>query len=261
MYIHLVFEWALGFLFCSKRNVNVLYCTMCGEGLTKLLKSTCVCLDSICDSFHISKYLSSLFFCKRILTSQLIILQNLKQFKLVNLYLQGLEDWSCGHWRTYLIGSSTQNAKSAPSSLGANSGCDRIIALELVAKEQRGEQCSRWKGILTKTWKQGKWLLGWRLVMLRLCELPGGSSFNQCGWELVNGREETTIVELNKGLCPAGGEFDYFWESEGLCSGWRWDQKVGSMNELPIPGGPIEDVLEVEACIFSAELVWVWMTL
>jgi hypothetical protein len=33
---------------------------------------------------------------------KLTILQNLKQFKLVNLYLQGFEDWSCGHWRTYL---------------------------------------------------------------------------------------------------------------------------------------------------------------
>jgi hypothetical protein len=35
---------------------------------------------------------SFLFFCKRILTAQLTILQNLKQFKLVNLYLQGFED-------------------------------------------------------------------------------------------------------------------------------------------------------------------------
>jgi hypothetical protein len=33
---------------------------------------------------------------------QLTILQNLKQFKVVNLCLQGFEDWSCGHWRTYL---------------------------------------------------------------------------------------------------------------------------------------------------------------
>jgi hypothetical protein len=45
-----------------------------------------------------------LFFLRRILTSQLTIFQNLKQFKLVNLYLQGFEDWSCGHWRTYLNG-------------------------------------------------------------------------------------------------------------------------------------------------------------
>ena len=74
----------------------------CSEGLTKLLRSTCECLDSICDSFHKSKYLLFLFFCRRIPTSQLTILQNLKQFKLVNLYLQGFEDWSCGHWRTYL---------------------------------------------------------------------------------------------------------------------------------------------------------------
>jgi hypothetical protein len=65
---------------------------VCGEGLTKLLRSTCVCLDSICDSFHKSKHLLFLFFCRRILTSQLTILQNLKQFKLVNLYLQGFED-------------------------------------------------------------------------------------------------------------------------------------------------------------------------
>jgi hypothetical protein len=42
------------------------------------------------------------FFCRRIPTSQLRILQNLKQFKLINLYLQGFEDWSCGHWHTYL---------------------------------------------------------------------------------------------------------------------------------------------------------------
>jgi len=42
------------------------------------------------------------FFDRRIPTSQLTILQNLNQFKLVNLYLQGFEDWSCGHWRTYL---------------------------------------------------------------------------------------------------------------------------------------------------------------
>jgi hypothetical protein len=74
----------------------------CGEGLTKLLKSTCVCLDSICDSFHKSKYLLFLFSCRRIPTSQSTILQNLKQFKRVNLYLQGFEDSSCGHWRTYL---------------------------------------------------------------------------------------------------------------------------------------------------------------
>jgi hypothetical protein len=77
-------------------------CIMWGEGLTNLLRSTCVCLDSICDSFHKSKYLSFLLFCRRIPTSQLTILQNFKQFKLVNLYLQGFEDWSCGHWRTYL---------------------------------------------------------------------------------------------------------------------------------------------------------------
>jgi hypothetical protein len=76
--------------------------TVCGEGLTKLLRSTCVCLDSICDSFHKSRYFLFLFFCRRIPTSQLTILQNLKQFKLVNLYLQGFEDWSCGHWHTYL---------------------------------------------------------------------------------------------------------------------------------------------------------------
>jgi hypothetical protein len=69
-----------------------MYRTLCGEGLTKLLRSTCVCLDSICDSFHKSKYLSFLFFCKRILTSQSTILQNLKQFKLVNFYLQGFKD-------------------------------------------------------------------------------------------------------------------------------------------------------------------------
>ena len=42
------------------------------------------------------------FFCRRIHTSQSTILQILKQFKLVNLYLQRFEDWSCGHWRTYL---------------------------------------------------------------------------------------------------------------------------------------------------------------
>jgi hypothetical protein len=77
--------------------------TVCGEGLTKLLRSTRVCLDSICDGFHKSKYLIFLFFCRRIPTSKLTILQNLKQFKLVNLYLQGFEDWSFGHWRTYLI--------------------------------------------------------------------------------------------------------------------------------------------------------------
>jgi len=69
---------------------------------TKLLRSTCVCLDSICDSFHKPRYLLLSFFCRRIPTSQLTILQNLKQFKLVNLYLQGFEDWSCGHWPTYL---------------------------------------------------------------------------------------------------------------------------------------------------------------
>ena len=87
----------------SERTWMYRYRTLCGEGLTKLLRSTCVCLDSICDSFHKSKYLSFLFFCKRILTSQLTILQNLKQFKLVNLYLQGFKDWSCGHWRAYLM--------------------------------------------------------------------------------------------------------------------------------------------------------------
>jgi hypothetical protein len=76
--------------------------TVCGEGLTKLLRSTCVCLHSICDNFHKSKYLLFLFFCRRIPTSQWTILQNLKQFKLINLYLQGFEDWSCGHWYTYL---------------------------------------------------------------------------------------------------------------------------------------------------------------
>jgi hypothetical protein len=61
---------------------------VCGEGLTKLLRSTCVCLDSICDSFHKSNYFLFVFFCRRIPTSKLTILQNLKQFKLVNLYLQ-----------------------------------------------------------------------------------------------------------------------------------------------------------------------------
>jgi hypothetical protein len=65
---------------------------MCGEGLTKLLRFTCVRLDSICDSFHKSKYFLFLFFCRRISTSQLTILQILKQFKLVILYLQGFED-------------------------------------------------------------------------------------------------------------------------------------------------------------------------
>jgi hypothetical protein len=49
-------------------------------------------LDSICDSFHKSKHLLYLFFCRRIITSQLTILQNLEQFKLGNLYLQGFED-------------------------------------------------------------------------------------------------------------------------------------------------------------------------
>jgi hypothetical protein len=43
-----------------------------------------------------------LFLCRRIPTSQSTILQILKQFKLVNLYLQGFKDWSCGHWCTYL---------------------------------------------------------------------------------------------------------------------------------------------------------------
>jgi hypothetical protein len=46
--------------------------------VTKLLRSTCVCLDSICDSFHKSKYLLFLFFCRRIPTSQSTIRQNLK---------------------------------------------------------------------------------------------------------------------------------------------------------------------------------------
>ena len=78
------------------------YCTLCGERLTKHLRSTSVCLDSIHNSFHKSKYLSKKI-CKRILTSQVTIFQNLKQFRLVNLYLQGFEDWSCGHWRTYLM--------------------------------------------------------------------------------------------------------------------------------------------------------------
>ena len=29
-----------------------MYCTLCGEGLTKLLRSTYACLDSICDNLH-----------------------------------------------------------------------------------------------------------------------------------------------------------------------------------------------------------------
>jgi hypothetical protein len=78
--------------------------TVCGEGLTTLLRSTCVCLDSISDSFHKSSSSSSsssssfyfyfyfLWFGRRIPTLQLTILQDLKQFKLVNLYLQGFED-------------------------------------------------------------------------------------------------------------------------------------------------------------------------
>ena len=85
-----------------KCDTHIQIRTMCGEGLTKLLRSTYVCLDSICDSFHKSKYLLFFIFCRRIPTSQLTILQNLKQFKHVNLYLQGFEDWSCGHWRIYL---------------------------------------------------------------------------------------------------------------------------------------------------------------
>jgi hypothetical protein len=42
---------------------------VCSEGLNKLLRSTCVCLDLICDSFHKSKYLSFLFLSRRIPTS------------------------------------------------------------------------------------------------------------------------------------------------------------------------------------------------
>jgi hypothetical protein len=62
------------------------------KGSLSFWGSTCVCLDSICDSFHKSKYILFLIFSRRIPTSQLTILQNLKQFKLVNLYLQGFED-------------------------------------------------------------------------------------------------------------------------------------------------------------------------
>jgi hypothetical protein len=76
-------------------------CIVCGERLTKLLRSTCVCLGLICDSFT-NQIIFYFFFCRRIPTSQLTILQDLKQFKVVNLCLQGFEDWSCGHWRTYL---------------------------------------------------------------------------------------------------------------------------------------------------------------
>ena len=46
--------------------------------------------------------LYSYFFVRESSLHKLTFLQSLKQFKLVNLYSRGFEDWSCGHWRTYL---------------------------------------------------------------------------------------------------------------------------------------------------------------